>query len=219
MFAESATLRACTLHLHPVVEMTVLCSTADSVQASLSKQCVLHLIVVDVLSIVCLTRNQVLPAATQDSHHDACLLMLRPTVSYCAGFCALQLNIRRASRQLAGLCSSRLTGSSISSSRQHSTVVRSTDMAVDVTRENFQKVLPAIRDALERCTCNSASSSKMLHSLVCAVCMLSAVRACYLAGTFYSFDCEMTGLFTGELPTQAAVSLHATAAHMFSGNV
>ncbi|WIA30112.1 hypothetical protein OEZ86_000207 [Tetradesmus obliquus] len=38
-------------------------------------------------------------------------------------------------------------------------------MAVDVTRENFKELLPAIREALEKCT-------------------------------FYSFDCEMTGLFT-----------------------
>eukprot|EP00882_Tetradesmus_deserticola_P014874 GHRQ01015828.1.p1 GENE.GHRQ01015828.1~~GHRQ01015828.1.p1 ORF type:complete len:190 (+),score=56.60 GHRQ01015828.1:265-834(+) len=97
--------------------------------------------------------------------------MLRRTVLHCVGLC-LSSQTRRASRNIGRFCSPRLTSStcissstSSSSSRQHSTAVRPEDMAVDVTKENFQTVLPKIKEALEKCT-------------------------------FYSFDCEMTGLFT-----------------------
>ncbi|KAF6265217.1 hypothetical protein COO60DRAFT_1035218 [Scenedesmus sp. NREL 46B-D3] len=92
--------------------------------------------------------------------------MLRHTVLQCAGLYSIHLKIHSASSHIVRSCTSGPSSSfSCSSSRQHSTVVRPADMAVDVTRENFQKLLPTIKEALERCT-------------------------------FYSFDCEMTGLFT-----------------------
>jgi hypothetical protein len=123
--------------------------------------------------------------------------MLRPTVLHCIGFCSLNSSKHATYRRLARICSLPQTSNSSSSSRQHSTVACSADMAVDVTRENFQKLLPAIREALDKCKCGRPRSSISLCSWCAAYAKLKLSAHTY-TGTFYSFDCEMTGLFTGE---------------------